>query len=117
MPTNGFSLRLACFGSFAKGRKGRIARVDQGGSADERLSVESLWLRDEESSLPDAPFATRDKPAFGVIQEYVDRWASVQGNQQMEGEKAMGELALFSALLLGAVPKTKEGYYKHDFFL
>ncbi|KAJ9474430.1 hypothetical protein PHBOTO_004515 [Pseudozyma hubeiensis] len=78
---------------------------------DKRLSVDALGLKNEESSLPDAPF--ENDPAKGVIQSYVDRWSSLT-----DADQAMGELSLFSALLLGAVPKQPDSQaYKHDFFL
>ncbi|TKY88602.1 hypothetical protein EX895_002591 [Sporisorium graminicola] len=84
---------------------------------DKRLSVEALGLKEEEAALPDTPFATREGSGFGVIQEYVDRWAAVQLGKEGE-EEAMGELALLSGLLLGSVPKQTDGVaYMHDFFL
>lgn len=78
---------------------------------DERLSVQALRLSEHDSALPDAPF--QSGRARGVIQSYVDRWSSVSNV-----EKALGELSLFSALLLGAVPRqSDQRAYKHDFFL
>lgn len=84
---------------------------------DERLSPASLKLGEVESGLPDEPFENTASPAYGLIHEYVDRWSAIQSPTEVDVEQANAELALFSALLLGAVPKTKDGYYKHDFFL
>ncbi|EST09154.1 protein of unknown function DUF4243 [Kalmanozyma brasiliensis GHG001] len=82
---------------------------------DDRLSVDRLGLKEEESSLPDKPF--EEGSGRGVIQEYVDRWAAI-ADGKIDLETAMSDLALLSALLLGAVPRQADGKaYKHDFFL
>lgn len=85
---------------------------------DPRLSVDNLKLREQESSLPDEPFENPGAPGYGVIQEYVDRWSAVRVEGKVNEKQALTELAVFSALLLGAVPKQKDGRaYRHDFFL
>lgn len=99
----------------AEGEKVGLLELVKLVQEDPRLSKESLKLGEQESSLPDAPF--EDGDAKGLIHEYVDRWAATQSPESVDGKGAMEELALFSALLLGAVPKTKEGYYRHEFFL
>ncbi|SJX65110.1 uncharacterized protein SRS1_15931 [Sporisorium reilianum f. sp. reilianum] len=75
---------------------------------DPRLSVDALRLRDEDASLPNTPFTSRSSAGHGVIQGYIDRW---------DAQHALPDLALLSALLLGAVPLHPNGAYKHDFFL
>ncbi|SPO24268.1 uncharacterized protein UTRI_03536 [Ustilago trichophora] len=85
---------------------------------DPRLSVDNLKLREQESSLPDEPFEKPGAPGYGVIQEYVDRWSAIGVEAKVNEKQALTELAVFSALLLGAVPKQKDGIaYRHDFFL
>lgn len=101
--------------SAVRGRKGLLELMKEV-QADDRLSVEALGLRDEESSLPDKPF--EEGSGRGVIQEYVDRWAAISSERESDLENAMSDLALVSALLLGAVPRQDDGKaYKHDFFL
>lgn len=85
--------------------------------ADPRLSVQELKLNEQESALPDEPFEQPGSAGYGVIQSYVDRWSAIQSSTQANEEQAMGELSLFSTLLLGAVPTQPSGAYKHDFFL
>ncbi|SPO36850.1 uncharacterized protein PSFLO_02321 [Pseudozyma flocculosa] len=86
---------------------------------DDRLSPEALGLTQNDSGLPDEPFEQGGK-AVGLINDYADRWSLTAGpaadGKDIDLDAVVADLAWFSVLVLGAVPKQGK-YYKHDFFL
>ncbi|KAN0065322.1 hypothetical protein ACQY0O_001158 [Thecaphora frezii] len=84
---------------------------------DDRLSPEALGLTSKNGGLPDEPFEAGGKAA-GLINEYADRWAltAKPTEDDVHLDAAIADLAWYSALVVGAVPRL-EKYYRHDFFL
>ena len=80
---------------------------------DDRLSPQALGLKSGDL-LTDTPFV-EGAPGFQLINAYSDKWSAVSG-PQVDSQAALDDLALFSVLTLGAVPKLG-GRYRHDFFL